>query len=101
MRNSRAPFIQIGDTREGGRGRSRHPATPYFMADFLLYGAYGYTGNLICRHAADHGLVPLLAGRSAAALAALAARTGYDYRVVDLANTAALLALVQSTDLQP
>ena len=32
-------------------------------ATFLLYGSYGYTGNLIARLAVQRGLRPILAGR--------------------------------------
>ena len=41
---------------------------------FLIYGATGYTGQLIARLAVAQGLRPRLAGRSASALAALAVR---------------------------
>ena len=60
------------------------------MADFLLYGAYGYTGKIICARAGGAGLVPLLAGRSEAPLRALQQQYGYDYRVIDLRDAAAL-----------
>ena len=36
------------------------------MANFLIYGANGYTGELITRLAARKGLKPILAGRNAA-----------------------------------
>ena len=32
--------------------------------NFLLYGAYGYTGRLIAELAKEKGLRPILAGRS-------------------------------------
>ncbi|WP_116105355.1 saccharopine dehydrogenase family protein [Lewinella sp. IMCC34191] len=56
------------------------------MSDFVLYGAYGYTGRLITRMAADHGLRPLLSGRNADKLEAMHHEFGYDYRAVDLKN---------------
>ena len=56
------------------------------MSDFLLYGAYGYTGRLITRMCAEHGLRPLLSGRNADELAAMHVEFGYDYRAVDLQN---------------
>ena len=31
---------------------------------FLIYGANGYTGELITRFAAERGMKPILAGRS-------------------------------------
>lgn len=45
---------------------------------WLLYGAYGYTGELVAREALRCGLRPLLAGRDEAALADLAERLGLD-----------------------
>lgn len=57
---------------------------------FLIYGATGYTGQLIARQAVAQGLRPLLAGRSAAALAALAGELGLSYRVAALDDAAAL-----------
>jgi short subunit dehydrogenase-like uncharacterized protein len=35
------------------------------MNKFLLYGSYGYSGNLIARQALERGLTPVLAGRDA------------------------------------
>ncbi|MBL8517729.1 MAG: saccharopine dehydrogenase NADP-binding domain-containing protein [Betaproteobacteria bacterium] len=35
------------------------------MADWMIYGANGYTGELIAREAKSRGLTPVLAGRSA------------------------------------
>ena len=49
------------------------------MADFLIYGSYGYAGELIARQAVESGLRPTLAGRDAAKLAAQAGELGLDY----------------------
>ena len=54
------------------------------MADFLIYGANGYTGELIARAAAARGLRPLLAGRNGETLAALAHSLGLEHRVFAL-----------------
>lgn len=62
--------------------------------DFLLYGAYGYTGRLIAEAAAARGLRPLLAGRDAGRLAAVGEATGLPWRAVDLGERAALEATV-------
>jgi short subunit dehydrogenase-like uncharacterized protein len=59
-------------------------------SSFLLYGANGYTGALIARMAAERGMRPILAGRNRAAIAALAARFGFEYRVCALDDAAAL-----------
>jgi short subunit dehydrogenase-like uncharacterized protein len=41
---------------------------------WMLYGAAGHTGALIAQHARKRGHQPMLAGRNAAAVAALAER---------------------------
>ncbi|HUH12451.1 MAG TPA: hypothetical protein VMK65_05055, partial [Longimicrobiales bacterium] len=51
---------------------------------WLLYGAYGFTGRLIARHALAVGERPILAGRDARALARLAAEMGLEHRAVSL-----------------
>jgi uncharacterized protein YbjT (DUF2867 family) len=40
--------------------------------DWMIYGANGYTGELIAREAKKRGAVPVLAGRDAAKTAELA-----------------------------
>jgi short subunit dehydrogenase-like uncharacterized protein len=57
---------------------------------FLVYGAYGYTGELIAREAAARGLQPVLAGRDRARLDALATELGLPSRAVALDDPAAL-----------
>jgi short subunit dehydrogenase-like uncharacterized protein len=42
----------------------------------MIYGANGYTGRLIARHAVERGLKPVLAGRNREAIATLAAELG-------------------------
>ncbi len=59
-------------------------------APWLLYGANGYTGELVAREAARRGLAPVLAGRNAAAVAALAAELGLPHRAFGLDDPAAL-----------
>jgi short subunit dehydrogenase-like uncharacterized protein len=50
----------------------------------IIYGANGYTGGLIVEEAVRRGLRPVLAGRDAAAVRALAARHGLEARVFTL-----------------
>lgn len=52
---------------------------------WMLYGATGYTGGLIARAAARGGLAPVLAGRNAGAVGALAAELGLPHRAFPLA----------------
>jgi short subunit dehydrogenase-like uncharacterized protein len=51
---------------------------------WMLYGANGYTGELIARAAAARGLSPVLAGRNRAAITALADELGLPSRVFGL-----------------
>jgi short subunit dehydrogenase-like uncharacterized protein len=57
---------------------------------WLLYGANGYTGTLIARLAVARGERPVLAGRSAQKVAALAGELGLEHRVFGLADPDAL-----------
>jgi short subunit dehydrogenase-like uncharacterized protein len=66
------------------------PAAPAAGSALLLYGATGYTGELIARRAVERGLRPILAGRSAPALATLAAELGLPHRVFALDDAAAV-----------
>lgn len=59
-------------------------------SSLLIYGANGYTGELIAREAVRQGLRPVLAGRNAARLAALAAELGLTARVFGLDDAVAL-----------
>ncbi len=52
--------------------------------EFLLYGANGYTGQLIAENAERFGIVPVLAGRSEEKIKPLAKRLGYDYKIFAL-----------------
>lgn len=51
---------------------------------WLLYGANGYTGELIAREAARRGIHPILAGRSAERIEPLARELGCESRVFGL-----------------
>lgn len=57
---------------------------------WMIYGANGYTGELIAREAAQRGLRPVLAGRNTAQLARLAAELKLDYRVFPLDRAAVI-----------
>src|SRR5262245_54464380 len=57
---------------------------------WMLYGANGYTGELIAAEAASRGLRPLLAGRRDEAIAPLAERYGFDRRIFPLTTPDAI-----------
>ncbi|HEU0225923.1 MAG TPA: saccharopine dehydrogenase NADP-binding domain-containing protein [Steroidobacteraceae bacterium] len=61
-------------------------------ARLLVYGANGYTGELIARAAAAQGMSPVLAGRSAGPIVALAQELGCEPRVFGLDDPAAVAA---------
>lgn len=67
--------------------------------NFLIYGANGYTGELITRMAAERGLKPILAGRNEAKVAELAAKYGFEHRAFSLDDTAKLDAALPEVDM--
>lgn len=69
------------------------------MTNWLIYGAYGYTGELLAEEAVRRGHRPILAGRDAARLHPLAERLGLEWVAVDLADTDALHQVVGRVDL--
>lgn len=66
---------------------------------FLIYGANGYTGELITRHAVERGMKPILAGRNAIKIEELAKKHHLDYRVFSLDETDRLDAALQEVDM--
>lgn len=66
--------------QSGGPGRMR----------WMIYGANGYTGELVAREAARRGFKPVLAGRRRESVEALASSLGLDARVFALDDVAKL-----------
>ena len=66
---------------------------------FLIYGANGYTGELITRFAVERGMKPILAGRNAIAIEELAKKHHLDYRIFSLDETSRLDAALQEVDM--
>ncbi len=58
----------------------------------LLYGAYGYTGELTARLAVEQGLKPTLSGRNEAKLREVAERYDLPYITASLDDIAPVLA---------
>lgn len=54
------------------------------MSNWMIYGANGYTGELIAREAVRRGQHPIVAGRNAERVNALARELGCEARVFDL-----------------
>ncbi len=55
---------------------------------WMIYGANGYTGELIAREAKRRGLTPILAGRSAGKVAPLSGELGVEHRTFGLDSIA-------------
>ncbi|HEX4547945.1 saccharopine dehydrogenase family protein [Pseudomonas sp.] len=62
---------------------------------WMIYGANGYTGELIARTAVSRGLKPVLAGRSRDKVEVLARELGLEARIFGLEDEVRLLAQVK------
>ncbi len=65
----------------------------------MIYGANGYTGELIAREAAGRKMTPVLAGRTRAKIEPLARELGLEARVFDLRDGQATAAGLQGMSL--
>ncbi|MEU6313092.1 saccharopine dehydrogenase NADP-binding domain-containing protein [Streptomyces sp. NPDC047014] len=71
-------------------GTSVNGATEHTDHTVAVYGAYGHTGRFVVAELAARGYTPVLSGRDAAQLAALAEATGYEARPATVDDPAAL-----------
>ncbi|MDK2126587.1 saccharopine dehydrogenase family protein [Parachitinimonas caeni] len=69
------------------------------MKNWMIYGVTGYTGRLIAEAASQQGLQPLLAGRDAGRVAAIASSLGCPGLAVSLEDGAALDRALQGLSL--
>lgn len=67
--------------------------------DFMIYGANGYTGELIAREAVTQGMEPVLAGRNAEAINALSRELGLPSRVFPLGKASEIARALQGINL--
>ena len=65
---------------------------------FLIYGCYGYTGELISRFASERGLEPIVAGRNEEKTREIAERFGFEYRAFGLDDPSALDAALSAVE---
>ncbi len=68
------------------------------MKKILVYGSYGYTGQLIVEQAVKEGMQLILAGRDENQLRVQAEKYKLEYRAFSLDNTAALDSALQEVD---
>jgi short subunit dehydrogenase-like uncharacterized protein len=66
---------------------------------FLIYGANGYTGELITRYAVERGMNPILAGRNAIAVEEIAKKHHLEYRVFSLDEKERLDGALQEVEM--
>lgn len=67
--------------------------------NWLIYGAYGYTGQLIAQAAVERGHRPTLAGRSPEKLRRFAGTLNLDYLALDLEDEDKLTSIIERFDL--
>ena len=60
------------------------------VGPLLVYGAYGFTGELVARRAVERGLSPLLAGRDSERVVRVARALGCEWRAFPLSDPEAL-----------
>jgi short subunit dehydrogenase-like uncharacterized protein len=68
------------------------------MRSFLIYGANGYTGELIAREAARRGLKPILSGRSQNKVEPLAKELNLTHRTFSLEDKKSLEYTLKEVD---
>lgn len=68
------------------------------MKNFLIYGANGYTGELVAREAAKRGLKPILAGRSQNKIEPLAKELDLTFRTFSLEDKKSLEYTLKEVD---
>ena len=68
------------------------------MKTFLIYGSYGYTGQLIVEQTIKEGLRPLLAGRDESRLRVQANKYQLEYRAFKLSEMAKLDSALNEVD---
>lgn len=66
---------------------------------WILYGANGYTGEIVAREARARGMTPILAGRNRQALERLARDLGFEHRVFGLDDPTTVQAGVRGARL--
>lgn len=72
--------------------------TPAMSCTFLIYGSYGYTGDLIARWAVERGHTPILAGRNPEKLATQAVALGLQHFAFTLDDFQALHKALEGVD---
>lgn len=67
-------------------------------SQILVYGSYGYTGNLIARFAKEDGVDVVLSGRNSQRLREQAERYGFDFVPADLSDSQSIRNALRDVD---
>lgn len=67
--------------------------------DIIVYGSYGYTGQIIVEHCLRKNLNVLLSGRNGEKLNAQSQATGYPYQLADIGSHDSLTHLLEQANL--
>jgi short subunit dehydrogenase-like uncharacterized protein len=67
--------------------------------NWMIYGANGFTGDLMAREAVRQGLRPIIAGRNEPVISALAAELDLEFRIFKLDESAAVVAALDDCKL--
>lgn len=65
----------------------------------IIYGSYGYTGQLIVEECKAHNLTVLLSGRNALKLTLQSEQSGFPFETVDISDRNALITLLKKASL--
>lgn len=68
------------------------------MKKWMVYGANGYSGDLITHYAKKQGFTPVVAGRNLDAIKILSDKLGLQYKVFDLANVDTIAKNLQGVE---
>ena len=65
---------------------------------WMIYGANGYSGELIAKKAKELDLTPIVAGRKADAITQIASELGFEARVFDLSDSVTIQKQLEDVD---
>ena len=67
--------------------------------NWIIYGASGYTANLIIQKAVKMGMSPILAGRNRSKISSVAEKYGLKYKIFEVNDTNVIQANIENSKL--
>ena len=68
-------------------------------SSWMIYGANGYTAQIIIKVAQERGMKPILAGRNSKVIEALAEEHGLKYSIFKLADSISAIKALENVDI--